>query len=323
LINRRPFKLFCIIFLYTLPALYGNSLGEAAEYEKKGEYEKAFYYYGKWLEENNSDNRFSDVLFKAASLVDNSDKTIDFYLNYIDSVHGPDLIRLYYEVARLYEMTFRYSFAADYYRMALNASTESLPELELHLLRLLYQSGDIPDTSRIDALLMADISPDIYVDALLFKAEVLQYQNQSAKAEEILIQSRYSNLYPEIQYSLWEIYNRTGNHSESQRVLSFMQETYPDSVELALMEGRTEKMTRMSDFFLSESDPEQIYVQTGVFSRRDYALVLKGNLRNMGFNAIIVESESLFKVLVSGTDRESLLNRLKENGIEGFIADYP
>lgn len=258
----------------------------------------------------------------------NSERSISFYLKYAEAMSGQDLFRLYYEVAHLYELTFRYSFAVDYYSMALNVSSETHPELQLHILQLLYQSGTIPEMSQIDALLMTEKTQDFYVDALIFKAEILQYEEKFEEAEEILLQSRFSNLYPEIQFSLWEMYNRIGNNIESDRVLSFMKENYPDSIELSVMEHRAEKMTRLSDFFLAKSVSDEksekdVFIQTGVFSSRENALILKDTLTSLGFHPTMVESDSLFKILVSGQDKQFLLESLKNHGINGFTVDYP
>lgn len=328
MIIRRLFKIsFCLLIFSFFP-LYGDNLGEATESERLGDYEKAFYFYKQWLDHNSSDSRFKDVFFKAAPLAENTEKMINFYLKYADKLSGHDLFRLYYEVAQLYELTFRYSFAADYYRMALNESNENHPELQLHILKLLYQSGFIPEMEKIDALFNAEMPPDFYVDTLIFKAEILQYQGQFDEAENILIQSSYSDINPEIQFSLWEIYKRTDNNFEADRVFRFMHDNFPDSVELSIMEGRTGKMARLSDFFLKSTVPlilknDDVYIQIGIFSLRDNALILKNNLKDLGFDSLIVQADSFYKVLIHGPDKKTLLDKLKNVGIKGFTVNYP
>jgi len=273
------------------------------------------------------------VLFKAGGIVGNADEAIFLYLRHSSSRTGPVARELYSQIALLYELTSRYSAAAEYYNRAAGSVEPSDPGLTLRYLQLRYQMGDIPEDRELDALLMRDLSHQVYVDALMLKAEVLFYREDWGRAEKILVQSRFSNLYPEIQLALWELYKRTGNEAEKNRVFDFVRSTYPDLVERAIMEGRIEKKVRLSDFFLSqvirdnqseipppEVEQPLIVVQTGVFSKRDNAELMVQNLRSLGFSARIAERDSLYKVLVEGKSPNTLQD-LKIRGFEGFVTN--
>ncbi|MBB6478560.1 SPOR domain-containing protein [Spirochaeta isovalerica] len=332
MIKQRLRKLLLFLLFLSAHPLFSDPLYDASILEKEGKTEEAFRIYSRWLKDNTEDSRFSDILFKSAALAGDADGAISLYLGFASILSGSVLHDLYEQVGMLYELTFRYSYAADYYRMAAGSVSPSDSEMLLRAMKLLYQTGEIPTDRDIDALLMKDLSPDIYVDALLFKAELLVYRDEWEKAEEILIQSRYSNLYPAIQLALWDIYRRTNNNQEARRVVDFMIETYPDSVELAIMKGRIKKMTRLSDFFLSLEDvttenPEpatepDVYIQTGAFSREDNARELALSLETSGFDVITSRDGTVYKVYVTG-DSPDLLQKLKTKGFDGFITDSP
>lgn len=335
--NRRRYKLLVLIFLCSCFKIGADPLYDASVLEKAGAYDKAIPIYEEWLEENSGDIRFSDILFHSASIAGSVENSISLLLRFADSLSAEGRVKTYLEVARLYELTFRYSAAADYYRSAsLTGRSKPVPEIHLKYLLLRYQAGEIPEDREIDAILMSDISRETYMDALIFKAELLKYREEWDESERVLVQSRYSNLYPEIQYALWELYRLRGNRSEADRVLAYMKNTFPDSVELSLMEDEAEIIPRLSDFFLTSPSEVQVdpvaedepkpntYIQVGVFSSQSNASALREELLLAGFESMSVSDEGKTKVVVIDFRASDLVLRdLKSKGFQGFRIDSP
>lgn len=320
------------ILLFSVPVGAEDILGEASILEKAGKFDEAAQLYREWLENNPSDIRYTDILLHGSSLISQIDKSISFLLDHIVYLSVEDSVTVYREVADLYSLSFRLSEAADYYRMAARMKGENPdPELMLEYYKLKYQAGEIPDNSELNSLLMSDLSPRLYVDILIFKAEILKSQDDFTEAIELLIRSPYSSIYPEVQYALWELYGLERNAAAQQRIVSFLRNSFPGSVELSLIEGSVKKVPRLSDFFLgtetlplSVQETAQYYIQTGVFRREENARLLKEDLQNKGFNVIIYNDRGSNRVIVTGEESpDILLSRLREKGFSGFKIDYP
>lgn len=337
MINRLRHKLLLIFLLYCGYYVGADPLYDASVLEKAGAYDKALPIYVKWLEENSGDLRFSDILFHSASIAGGVDDSIGMLLNYSDYLSEDDQIKANIEIARLYELTFRYSSAADYYRTAsLTGRTKPDPVIHLKYLLLRYQAGEIPVDRDVEAILMSDIPRETYIDALIFKAELLKYRGDWDESERILVQSQYSNLYPEIQYALWELYRLTGNRTEANRIIEYMRSSFPDSVELSLMEDGAFPLPRMSDFFLvspieterefsAEEEPEvNTYIQVGVFTSLSNASALREDLLSAGFESISVSDEGKTKVIVIDIRAVDIVMReLRAKGFQGFRVESP
>ncbi|MBN2656920.1 MAG: SPOR domain-containing protein [Spirochaetales bacterium] len=333
MIKRRQNKFLLFFLFFSIYHLFSDPLYDASVLEKEGKGVEALKIYTQWLSDNRTDLRFLDILTKTAMLSEDVDKAISIYLNFVTNSEGSIRKNIYEQIGLLYELSFRNSYAADYYRMAAISVDPPDPILLLRSMKLYYQSGQIPDDREIDSLLMKDLDSDSYVDALLFKAELLIYRGEWNTAEDVLLQSSYSNLYPVIQFTLWEIYMRTDNRKEAARIFDFMKETYPDSIELAIMTDHVNKIPRISDFFLSTGYRESIniqqtvvsetpvYIQAGVFSKESNAVDLSESIEEAGFDSFIVRNGRNYRVLVKGGT--SLLQSLKEKGFDGFITEYP
>lgn len=335
MMEKHRFSFLAIIILITALPVMADPIYDASLLEKEGRRKEAAALYDEWLEGNRGDLRFPEILFYASSVYEKADDAISLLNKHSPYLDSDDLRICLVRIARLFELTFRYSKAADHYRKAAQISSGSPdPRLILKALMLEYQNGIIPDDEELDYLLMSQSEPQVYVDALIFKTEILKSRDEAEEAERILVRSRYSNLFPEIQYALWEIYGLQGKAEDQQRVKEFMEKTYPDSVELALLKGEAEKAVRLSDLFINqpglpvsaaEKEDEGVfaYVQAGTFAEEKNAEALMEELASSGFNSFMEKSSDLIKVIVADRREAGIIIRdLRAAGFDGFRIDY-
>lgn len=325
------FLFFFCIFL--VPLLGSDLLDDAAERENSGDLSGAVKLYDSWLDNNVGNSRYLEILFHGASLISDADQSISFLLAHSESLKGNDLKKVQGEVAKLYELSFKLSSAADYYLMASKSVDGSRdPSLYLKYLKLRYQCGEIPSDSEINSILLGPGSESLHVDALIFKAEVYKFKGKLDEAVNTLLNYPSGNLHPAIQLKLWEIFKLEKNSTEADRIYLYMKNQFPESIEFSMMNNSIGKIPRLSDYFQSGEDIDKpsaeekvmCYIQTGVFVKEEYAQELKADLQNDGFKTIMISEGGKYKILVLGNESaESVLSKLRKKGYSGFSVNSP
>lgn len=324
----RILKTYSFIFFIFLisPYLWANDLYDASLLEKDGRIEEAVPLYEQWLNDNLDDERFSEVLFHCASIIPSIEKTIQFLFSFENNIKETDKQKYYLRLAQIYELLFRISDASIYYAIA-STKIDGNRDYEIYLkhLQLEYQMGLIPDLKEINNILLSHLPVPVHIDALIFKSEIMKYNGDLTSSESILLQSEYRNTYPEIYYALWEIYQLQNNFTEIQKILKILKTDFPNSVELAIIEGDMAELPRLSDFFIKKKNREQLsYIQIGIFTNPENIHMQSELLKRHNFDFFYIEDGSSTKIIVADNSiPEELLIELRSKGFDGFRINYP
>lgn len=320
----KPLVIYSVIFILISAPLYGQLLHDASSFEKEGKYEEAIDLYSQWLNENPENPIFRETLLKVASLFEDMDSSTNFLLNHVDSLSDSEAASVYGEIALQYEMTNHLSEAADYYRIASEYGDNLTHSYYLKYLSLIFESGNFPSQEEVDAILFRLNRPEDISKALIYKARVLHQENKIRQAIELLRQYNLSNLFSQMQFALWELLIADEQWENAESVREHMSYSFPDSVELLLIDQRIERIPRLSYLFSTKPMLEEDikYIQVGVFSSSQNAENLKRELSMAGFKSFIHTDSGLKKVmiLVHG-EVEIELESLKNLGYEGFITE--
>jgi len=330
LTGNQRFKICISLLLFLGRILVADTLYDASILEREGRIDDALVLYEQWLSENREDPDFTEILIYSASLISSVSDSLDFLFKHESFVNNEKRQIFNLRIARTYELIFQNYKAAEYYKKAARNRDGSLNyEYYLKYLSINYQQGNIPSMEIINNILLSETEEAVYIKALIFKAELLKYEGDNNGAIAILHQSEYLNIYPELQLALWEIHLLDNNYSAAAFILREMNEKFPDSIELQIMEGTVQKTTRISDLFLKSADsvpvrePDKAYIQVGSFSNMDNAESLSEDLKSNHFEYFHITIDNITKVIVSDSSSpESLLSRLKEKGFIGFTIDY-
>lgn len=324
----RILKSYSIVFfllIINIP-LWSDSLYDASVLEKNGEMDKAVDLYDLWLSENRTDPAFADILFHSASIIVSVDELLDFLFKYENFIENQEKQEYYAKIATVYELLFQNEKAAIYYKKAaINQQGIYNYKFYLKYLQVEYQMGKIPELSALNNMLLSNVTDSVYVDTLIFKAEILKYRGEISRAESLLQQSEFKEKYPELQLALWEIYLLQNNYAAISGVLSVMKSDFPRSIELSIMEDEIKKIPRLSDFFIQQdSSLMKSYIQVGSYRNEENIRIQSEKLKKKSFDFFYITEKNLTKIIVvdSGT-AAALLNKLQLNGFSGFTIDYP
>jgi SPOR domain len=315
-----------IIFLITGHLVWSDPLYDASLFEREGNVSEAVRLYDQWLSENRVDSGFSDILFHCASIISSVDKSLEFLFKYENDVKDQNKQDYYLRIAQIYELIFQNKNASLYYEKAsVNQEGNFNYEIYLKHLQLNYQMGEIPELSVLNDILLSNISSSVYVDALIFKTEILKYSGDLNRAESILQQSEHKGSFPEIQLALWEIYYLQNNYSAISSVLNYVKKQFPDSIELSIMEGEIRKLPRLSEFFIRKEEiSDKTYIQVGSFSNSENVRHQSESLKAAGFDFFYIAKENITKIIVvDSISYDQLLSLLKLKGFNGFRINYP
>ncbi len=316
-----------IFFTFIIsPYVRADNLYDASLFERDGRIEDAIPLYDQWLKDNIDDERFSEVLFHCASIIPSIEKTIQFLFTFENNIKERDKQNYYLRIAQIYELLFRTSEASIYYGIA-STKIDGHRDYEIYLkhLQLEYQTGLVPDLKEINNILLSNLPPNVHVDALIFKSEIMKYNGDLTGSESILLRSEYRNSFPEIYYALWEIYLLQNDFTEIQKIVKILNADFPHSVELAIIEGDITELPRLSDYFIKNKQSVQLsYIQIGTFSNPENVRMQSELLKQYNFDFFYIEEGISTKIVVRADSLpEELLLKLKSKGFDGFKINYP
>lgn len=325
--RKQSYNLFIIFLLFLCRPVFSDILYDASVLERAGQLDNAVGLYESWLSDNKGDERFSEILFHCSSIIESVEDSLALLFKYEKYIVDTQLQTFNLYIAQTYELISQYSKSAEFYRKASKNSDGNINyDIFIKYILLNYQMGNVPAMSVLNSILLSNVSSRTYVDSLIFKAELLKYEGKLSEAEMILQQSNYKNSYPEIRLALWEIYLLQNNLSAAEYLLKTMENDFPDSVELAIMNGEILKMIRLSDFFLTGMlSPNSVksYIQVGSFSKQENIRAFSEKLTEMELDYFYISKNNITKIIISSELPSSeLLSQLKKEGIEGFSIDY-
>ena len=318
-------SLYIIFILFPVNLVMADMLYDASQLEREGKYNEAINLYDSWLEEHKEDPRFLEVLFHSSSIIDTIDETLNFLKKYEDRVTSLKQQQLFLRIAQTYELAFQNEDASIYYEKASRKSDSNLDyEIYLKYLMLNYQLGKISQIEEINNILLSKLNTGTYVDALIFKSELLKYQREYNLAINILQQDPLKNLYPEIHFALWEIHLLNNDLSSAQNTMDVVKKNFPDSIEYGVMKGLIRRIPRLSNYFIGVSIQQtQSYIQVGSFSNPGNLQTISHSLDIYNYDYFYIQENNLTKVIVSDNlSSEELLIKLKSHGFEGFKINY-
>ncbi len=345
-------RYFFPVFLFLLSLMYvctviPQDLSQAEALERNGNRREAVKYYTVWLEQNRTAPRFYEILMKTAGLVEEIDQKMAILSSYL---YVPRDVKQRYtllkELAVLEELSGDIENAQKHYELSSFIDPHNKDFVSfLSSALLLFELGRL-DRAEAQANTLVTLAHEsrIILQAKLLLGRIYVHA-QRIEELKLLLSELEKGLSedtgsPVVLLSMIDLFLYAGMEGAAEDTGKKLKEWYPESVEAALAADsgsvsylltpsrllRPELPQTVSKYVQNEGAVETVGVQTGSFRDRENAVYMSRDLQNLGFSAIILDSEregrTYYKVMIPDIPMENsqhILIRLKEKGYEGFL----
>ncbi len=310
-------RMICGLAAYAVPA--EELMAEARGEEAAGNSQKAVALYEQWLEEYSGTEGSVDVLLHAAPLCREGAEVLSFMERNLLHIPTADYPGVYERMADLESALGRLNEAASHYEQAALRGYPGADRCRSKILVLRLQMGDYAHVLRVGRELSMKVSsPVLRAENLAVAALAAGLTGNSEKAlsmveEAVGLSNGATPLPLLVKMDISRLAGKTDAYHRAVRKIS---SEYPDSAAFYLA---NEQIRRWATPFLLENNSRMTLpgapVQTGAFSERSSAALLREKLENNGFSAWMEKSESdrLWRVFVHDADGK-VRARLEKQG---------
>ena len=337
----KKFWLFFLTYISVLRPVFSLSPENAVLLEKSGNTGEALKLYDEWLKSEKFRPDYSETLLHAAGLTSDADDFLAMVGKYSEFCENTGKSSVYAAAADISNMTGRPELAAEYYHKAAETAFNNQNRINflIESAALELYTGNYVKSAQTALKILEKTENTVFRD----NAEVLLalsglMEEGGLKAYEQLedyVNSRNNNkeaIDPVVYYTLYRIAEKNGNTGLKDKIYRIISGKYKTTLAEYSVNNKIKNWYYPGDFIDWEfkdnvnvpETPENnlnsrtLKVQAGAFQNRNNAAAMLDKLKKDGFQAVIINENSLWKVLIYSDDPE-IITRLKKRGYSTVI----